>query len=56
MVETTTFFTKSGENLTAARLCFQNGLFNAGANRAYYAMFQAAVAILMKRGISFDSR
>lgn len=53
-MEATTFFTKSEENLTAARLCFESGLFNAGANRAYYAIFQAAVAILMKRGFALE--
>ena len=45
-METAIFFTKSEENLTAARLCQKNGLCNASANRAYYAMFQAAVTLL----------
>ncbi len=55
-MEAAIFFTKSEENLTAAQLCLQNGLFNASANRAYYAMFQAAVAILLTRGITFDPK
>lgn len=55
-MEAATFFTKSEENLTAARLCLQNGLCNASANRAYYAMFQAAVAILLARGVTFDPK
>ena len=33
----TEFLTKAKENLTAAQVCFDNELFNACANRAYYA-------------------
>ncbi len=50
------FFTKVEENLSAARLCHANGLFNASANRAYYAMLQAAIALLWKKGFEFDPR
>ena len=42
---------KSEENLTAAELCLEYGLRNASVNRAYYAMFQAAIAALTKFGI-----
>ncbi|MFQ5632767.1 MAG: HEPN domain-containing protein [bacterium] len=43
---------KSQENLTVAEWCFENGHFNACANRMYYAMFQAGFAALLKFGIS----
>lgn len=42
---------KSTENLAAAQLCYDNGLFNACANRLYYAMFHAGVAVLIKHGV-----
>ena len=42
---------KSEENLTAAELCLEYDLRNASVNRAYYAMFQAAIAALTKFGI-----
>jgi len=48
------FLNKAKENLTAAQVCFDNGLFNACANRAYYAALQAAVAALVHRGICRD--
>jgi uncharacterized protein (UPF0332 family) len=51
---------KATENLTAsagashshADLCLQHGLRNASVNRAYYAMFHAAIAALIHHGIS----
>ena len=43
---------KATENLTAANLCWQHGLRNASVNRAYYAMFHAAIAALIHHGIS----
>ncbi len=43
---------KATENLTAANLCLQHGLRNASVNRAYYAMFHAAIAALIHHGIS----
>jgi len=39
------FLNKTKENLTAAQVCFENGLFNACANRAYYAALQAPLPI-----------
>ena len=45
------FMDKARENLAAAEICFENDLFNASANRAYYAAFQAAVSALADRGI-----
>jgi hypothetical protein len=40
------FLTKAKENITAAALLFENELYNASANRAYYAAFQAAIAAI----------
>ncbi len=44
------FSGKAEHNLTAARICFENGLYDASTNRAYYAAFQATVALLASRG------
>lgn len=44
------FFSKAKHNLTAAMICFENGLYDAATNRAYYAAFQATVAMLAHRG------
>ena len=48
------FFAKAKENLTAAKICFDTGLYNACANRAYYAALQAAIAALVHNGIRKD--
>lgn len=48
------FMDKARENLAAAEICLENNLFNASANRAYYAGFHAAVCALMARGIKKD--
>ncbi len=37
------FLTKAKENLRAAQICFENGLYNACANRFYYAALQRFV-------------
>ena len=37
--------------LKAARLCLQERLFDSAANRAYFAVFQAAICALESRGI-----
>lgn len=37
------YLTKVLENLKAAELLFEAGLYNASANRAYYAAFHAAL-------------
>lgn len=39
------------ENLKAAELLYDNGLYNASANRAYYAAFHAAITFLLYKGI-----
>ncbi len=41
---------KAEENLAAAKICFQNRLYNACANRAYYAVIHAAKSTLANRG------
>ncbi len=48
------FLIKAEENLKAAELLFENGLYNASANRAYYAALHAAVAALSDIGIKTD--
>ncbi|MBF0100412.1 MAG: HEPN domain-containing protein [Desulfobacterales bacterium] len=45
------FFKKVKANLNAAQMCFDNEFYDASANRAYYAVFQAAIAALSHRGI-----
>ncbi|MBI1924956.1 HEPN domain-containing protein [Candidatus Poribacteria bacterium] len=47
----TIFKEKALENLAVAEWTFENGHYNACANRAYYAMFQAALAALASVGI-----
>ncbi|MBM3236424.1 HEPN domain-containing protein [Candidatus Poribacteria bacterium] len=39
---------KATENIIAAEICLQHGLRNASVNRAYYAMFHAAIAALIR--------
>lgn len=45
------FLGKADKNLQAAKVCFENELYDATANRAYYAAFQAAVAALASQGV-----
>lgn len=45
------FLAKAEENLTSAESEFEQGRYNACANRAYYAAFQAAIAALMGAGV-----
>ena len=40
------FILRAKENLTAAELLFDNGLYNASANRAYYSALHAAYSAL----------
>ena len=47
---------KANENLTAAQLCCDQGLFNACANRLYYAMFHAGIAALLKNSVSLPPK
>jgi len=48
------FLNKAEENLKTAKISFDNECYNACANRAYYASFQAAIAALAVHGISSD--
>ncbi len=47
---------KAHEALRAAELCFAEKLYNSTANRAYYAMFQAAVVALETVGFRPKSK
>lgn len=49
------FLQKAQENLKAAQLCFEHGLYNACANRMYYAVLHAAVAAIAAQGIRQDN-
>jgi len=51
---TTEFFYKAKDNLNVAQWSFDNGYYDACANRAYYAALQAAVAALADKGIKRD--
>ena len=42
---------KAHESLHAAEICFAEKLYNSTANRAYYAIFQAAIVALAHIGI-----
>jgi uncharacterized protein (UPF0332 family) len=48
------FLTKARENLKAAEVLFEQQLYNAAVNRAYYAAFQAAIAALADQGIATE--
>jgi uncharacterized protein (UPF0332 family) len=49
--EARTYLTKAAESLTSAQIDCAAARDNSGANRAYYACFQAAVAALLAAGI-----
>lgn len=42
---------KAIENIEAAQICFEMAKYNASVNRAYYAMFHIAIAILSKAAV-----
>ena len=44
------FTEKAVENIRAAELLFENELYNASANRAYYAAFHSAIAAIYHAG------
>jgi uncharacterized protein (UPF0332 family) len=48
------FLDKAQANLAVTQYCFANGFYEASANRAYCAAFQAAVAALHAQGIRSD--
>ena len=43
---------RANESLRAAQLCLEEQLVNSAANRAYYAMFQAAQVALELAGVT----
>jgi uncharacterized protein (UPF0332 family) len=45
---------KAGDSLRAARLLAQEGFFDFAVSRAYYTMFYAAEALLLKENLSFS--
>ncbi|MBM2817278.1 MAG: hypothetical protein HW421_4040 [Ignavibacteria bacterium] len=45
-----TFLERAKENIKAAELLFENCLFNASANRAYYSAFHVAIAAIYSSG------
>ncbi len=49
------FLAKAKENISAAELLFDNELYNASANRAYYAAFHAAMAALAAIGVETEA-
>ena len=46
------FLERAKENLVAAELLFENNLFNASTNRAYYSVLHLALAALYSIGIN----
>lgn len=46
---------RAGETLMEARLLAKEGYYNAAFNRLYYACFYAALALLVKNGLSTSS-
>ena len=48
------FLIKAKENLEDAEQALQAGRYNASANRAYYAAFQAAIAALAQESITHE--
>lgn len=48
------FLSKAKSNLILAKYCVENGFYDAAANRAYYAAFQAAIAALAGQGIKSE--
>jgi uncharacterized protein (UPF0332 family) len=45
------YLVKSRESLASANADLEAGRYNSAANRAYYAAFQAAVALLIENGV-----
>jgi uncharacterized protein (UPF0332 family) len=49
------FWNRAQENLTAAKSLLEQSLFNAATNRAYYAVYHAAAAIIKAKGLEFNT-
>jgi uncharacterized protein (UPF0332 family) len=52
--ETDALMSRARRSLTAARLLLEAGSADFAASRAYYAMFYAAEALLLTRGLAFS--
>jgi uncharacterized protein (UPF0332 family) len=52
---TNEFWNRAQENLKAAQILFEQSLFNAATNRAYYAAYHAAATIIQAKGFEFKS-
>ena len=50
----TIFRAKANENIQAAEILFANDMYNASANRSYYAALHAAVAALEREGFHVE--
>ncbi|MCP4111452.1 MAG: HEPN domain-containing protein [Desulfobacteraceae bacterium] len=50
------FLQKAKENLVIAKLSFEHKCYNASANRAYFAVFQSAIAALDDKGFLTKGR
>jgi len=50
------FLEKAKENLSDAEDAFKNGRYNACGNRAYFASYQAAIALLVRSGTQLPSK
>lgn len=53
--EVSALLAKARESKEAAGVLRREGFFNFAASRAYYAMFYAAEALLLERGLSYSS-
>jgi len=51
-IQYTGFLSKAQQNLKVAEWCFEQGHYDACCNRAYYAMFHAAIATLAQDGVT----
>jgi uncharacterized protein (UPF0332 family) len=45
------YFNKALESIEESKLSLKNGRYNLSINRSYYAVFYAAKALLIKKGI-----
>ncbi|MFQ5676934.1 MAG: HEPN domain-containing protein [bacterium] len=53
-MEAKVYLTKAENSLKAAQLCFENGLYDDAASRAYFSVLRASIALLLKRGLKPD--
>ena len=53
-MEAKVYLAKAENSLKAAQLCFENGLYDDAASRAYSCVLKAAIALLIKIGFKAD--